>query len=455
MARVTSMLLLALLSVAPSVSAQTDPAKEQARKRYEEEFFNERACATTYASEYRLVRAFILSMTGFLPEAEQKPAATPYFSRLAAGENPFAVYRDYKKSFQDNSNFFGGPPKEGWSIMDRYEKEHPDFSKTRIHCEISPVDYLAYRYLAYEKVEFPALSSKSPGGTIKVVLSNQYVERAMGGPEIDFWAFSIVDEHGGWEYTTNVGGGERPRGVEAVGDVVRPPAGPGSSTRRTAEKLGVQWVAIPGGTFMMGEDKTPWATGVHPVAVKSFQMSKTEVTNKQYKACVAAGACVAPFHEDASFEGDQQPVVSIDQNSAKAFAAWAGARLPTEAEWEYAARSAGKPRKYPWGDAPATCELAVIMDCAKAPLPVCSKPKGNTEQGLCDMAGNAWEWVADSYHETYKDAPTDGSVWEGTGGEGVERGGSWSQFADWAPTTARGHRGSKGRSLDVGFRIAR
>jgi formylglycine-generating enzyme required for sulfatase activity len=145
------------------------------------------------------------------------------------------------------------------------------------------------------------------------------------------------------------------------------------------------------------------------VTVKPFEMAKTMTTNKQYKACVAAGACSAP---SAYAGGDDNPVVNVDWNQAKAFAQWAEGRLPSEAEWEYAARSGGKDRKYPWGN-DASCAKVVIDSCGgNGTAPVCSKPAGNTTQGLCDMAGNAWEWVQDMFQGWYEGAPTDGSAWE-------------------------------------------
>lgn len=220
-------------------------------------------------------------------------------------------------------------------------------------------------------------------------------------------------------------------------------------------KAGIQWVRIPGGTFTMGSSDYSDAQP-HQVTVKSFQMAKTLVTNKQYKACVAAGACTAPSDPSDYPGGNDNPVVNVDWNQAKAFSTWVGGRLPSEAEWEYAARSAGKDWSYPWGDETATCDNSVIRGCGyNATAPVCSKPSGNTKQGLCDMAGNAWEWVEDWYHGSYNGAPTDGSAWEDAGSYRVDRGGSCYGDAANARSADRGIYNPGNRYFDLGFRPAR
>ena len=195
----------------------------------------------------------------------------------------------------------------------------------------------------------------------------------------------------------------------------------------------------------------------HSVAVQAFQMAKTLVTNKQYQACVDVGVCTKAEWYGPWFVGDYQPVIGVDWEQAQVFSRWVGGRLPTEAEWEYAARSCGREQKYPWGDEAATCERAMIGNCGYGPTaPVCLKPEGNTKQGLCDMAGNVWEWVQDWYHDSYNGAPIDGSAWESpTGSDRVLRGGSWNNDAGDARSADLRNRDPGYRHGILGFRPAR
>ena len=230
--------------------------------------------------------------------------------------------------------------------------------------------------------------------------------------------------------------------------------------KAAAGKGGIQWVSIPGGAFSMGQ-----GGDAHQVTIKSFQIAKTEVTAAQYKACVEAGKCTALDAGSSCTWGiagkEDHPVNCVDWTQAKAFSEWVGGRLPSEAEWEYAARSAGKDRKYPWGNEDATCERAVISDgglgCGKnSTWPACSKTRGNSEQGLCDMAGNVWEWVQDRYHSPYSGAPTDGSAWENPAGSArVIRGGSWNFDVGNARSAYRDYYVPGSRTRYLGFRPAR
>ncbi len=189
-----------------------------------------------------------------------------------------------------------------------------------------------------------------------------------------------------------------------------------AAAARAQADSGVEWVKIPGGKFMMGSDKgSKDEKPRRSVTISAFELAKSEVTSAQYRKCVEAGACTKAA---CGSPGDEHPVACVNWFQAKAFSAWAGGRLPTEAEWEYAARSGGREWSYPWGDEEASCARAVMISTAETGCgrtttwPVCSKPAGLTRHGVCDMAGSVWEWVEDPYHESYAGAPADGKVWE-------------------------------------------
>ena len=228
------------------------------------------------------------------------------------------------------------------------------------------------------------------------------------------------------------------------------------------------WVAIAGGEFAMGSEQGDWdEMPVHVVGVPDFEMQRTEVTVAHYAECVAQGACTVPASGDEYHNWDapgreQHPVNAVDWYQALHFCDWFDGRLPTEAEWEYAARSGGLEVTYPWGDEFATCDYAVMDEgtgagCgAFSTLEVCSIPAGNTEQGLCDMAGNVWEWVQDWYHPDYLDAPSDGSAWEDPeGADRVKRGGSFDFPGPLQRTTNRYYAYPPARHINLGFRCAR
>lgn len=223
----------------------------------------------------------------------------------------------------------------------------------------------------------------------------------------------------------------------------------------------VEWVSISGGKFTMGttsgqgfEDAKP----VHEVAIKTFKMSKTDVTVAQYSECVIKGGCTEPATGGYCNWGKagrgNHPVNCVDWNQAKQYAKFKGARLPSEAEWEYAATSGGRNQKYPWGNDEPTSELVVFN--ANSTMPVCSKPKGNTAQGLCDMSGNVWQWVQDTYQNSYAGAPVDGSAVEVAGFYRVLRGGSFDLTgARYLRADFRDYFEPGYRYFDLGFRLAK
>jgi iron(II)-dependent oxidoreductase len=225
---------------------------------------------------------------------------------------------------------------------------------------------------------------------------------------------------------------------------------------------------------MMGsEDGSSDEKPIHRVIVKDFYMSKTEVTVGQYRKCVEAGECSEPDDKNhyskcnwGYSDRDDHPINCVDWNQARAFAKWVGGDLPSEAQWEYASRSGGKDIKYPWGNAEATCEYAVMYDnengCGRdRTWEVCSKTGGNTTQGLCDMGGNVWEWVLDEWNDSYSGAPSNDIGWcsdrgcDGdTSAHRVYRGGSWRYYASILRSAIRNDLSPGDRSADIGFRVS-
>ena len=236
-----------------------------------------------------------------------------------------------------------------------------------------------------------------------------------------------------------------------------------------AQFKAIEWVTIGGGKFMMGSDSGDRsfaaAKPVHEVTIKTFDMMKTAVTVEQYSECLNKGGCTPPSTGGQCNWGvvgrELHPINCVDWDQVNQYAKFKGGRLPSEAEWEYAARSGGKNQKYPWGNAEPTCDKAVIYGnggdgCAKtATMPVCSKTAGNTTQGLCDMAGNVWQWVQDKYQSSYAGAPADGGAFtEASGSLRVIRGGSWCS-AGYLRSARRYSVDPGVRGYSVGFRLAR
>lgn len=174
-------------------------------------------------------------------------------------------------------------------------------------------------------------------------------------------------------------------------------------------------VSIPAACYVMGCSGKGCSDALpeQQVCVDAFAIDATEVTVAAYQACVDAGTCKAvpksrgPRVCNSVVGGrDQHPVNCVSWVEANAYCEWKGQRLPTEAEWELAAR--GKVGwTYPWGAGPPTCELGVISGCKHTSmLPVGSRPTGNTALGVSDLAGNAFEWVSDWYAPTRKVSET-------------------------------------------------
>ena len=238
-------------------------------------------------------------------------------------------------------------------------------------------------------------------------------------------------------------------------------------------KDGQTMLLIPSGTFEMGDsfgEGLPHELPVHTVSVNAFYMDATEVTNAVYKQFLDATGHKAPdFWDDPALNAPDQPVVGVAWLDAAAYAQWAGKRLPTEAEWEYAARGGRTGVRYPWGDT-ITHEDANYKgkggtDIWDSPAPVANFPPN--DYGLYDMGGNAWEWCADEYDDEFysvseENNPVAGKLitfmdddFANVNTRRVTRGGSWTSADNKLRVANRNFFDPPATSETTGFRCAK
>ena len=179
---------------------------------------------------------------------------------------------------------------------------------------------------------------------------------------------------------------------------------------------------------------------LHTVLLSAYYIDKYEVTNARYKVCFDAGGCTRPASVNSSTRSPyfgtstyaDYPVTNVSWSQARAFCAWEGKRLPTEAEWEKAARGSSDTRKYPWGDSNPDCTKSnyyLSSSCIGDTNRVGSYPSGASPYGVMDMAGNVYEWVNDWYGDGYYSvSPSVDPQGPSTGQLRVLRGGAWSYF---------------------------
>jgi formylglycine-generating enzyme required for sulfatase activity len=247
-------------------------------------------------------------------------------------------------------------------------------------------------------------------------------------------------------------------------------ASPGDTWIRPADDMVM--VYVPAGEFEMGSDHQFYNNEgpPHMVALGGFWIDQTEVTNGQYRQCAEVQVCKSPsmtvsmtrdaYYGDAAY--DNYPVIYVNWYRAAAYCQWVGGRLPTEEEWEYAARGP-EGRWFPWGDAPdrtrlnycdASCTLGhadpQVDDGYADTSPAGQYAAGASWCGALDMAGNVWEWVWDWYGYY---ASEDNPSWLASDmTDRVIRGGSWDTSGDHARCTFRGWFNPAGSHDSIGFR---
>ena len=216
-----------------------------------------------------------------------------------------------------------------------------------------------------------------------------------------------------------------------------------------SNSIGMQLVKIPAGRFTMGED-VPGRGPLREVRVASYYMASHEVTQAQWMAVMG--------HNPSQFKDPRRPVEQVTWLAVQTFLEELNRlegtnkyRLPTEAEWEYAAR-AGSETRYFFGEQASALRRFAWFGLNNGSRPVGSKQPN--PWGLYDIYGNVWEWVQECWHDDYSDAPADSRLWGGGDcSHRVLRGGGWNTGAEYLGSAVRGSYPANGEDMNNGFRV--
>ena len=225
-------------------------------------------------------------------------------------------------------------------------------------------------------------------------------------------------------------------------------------------KSGIELLRIPGGELRMGSDEEDDdARPVHGVRVSPFWMARYEVTREQYERFMTETGHAKPaqWTNKLLAASSSQPVVGVTWDDALQFCRWAGGRLPTEAEWEFAARGTTT-RRYPWGDEePDPTRASFHLDVGfGSTRPVGTAQEGASPFGIMDLAGNVFEWCSDWYGSRYyAESPKENPPGPPSGEQRVMRGGAWISMPDACRSAARAKYPPASRSTLVGFRLVK